>query len=170
MDFGQVDDFDVIGGFVVLDLAAGPIHAFDAELVARVDGGDHGNIRVPPIVQNIVLLRRFTHVHLDQGLHSVPVLVLEDSRDRPFANKVPSEAAFEGTAPRLRAFWLLNCFDRVNAEVTIDDGAMKSPINIMQTVGRCASRNFPATCRRYHDARTIDVVQVARGRGVPCAF
>src|SRR5690606_1336112 len=42
VDLGQVHVAHVVGAVVVADLAAGPVHALDAELVAGLDHGDHG--------------------------------------------------------------------------------------------------------------------------------
>ena len=42
VDLGEIDHVDVVGGVVVLDLAAGPVDALDAEFIAGIHHGDHG--------------------------------------------------------------------------------------------------------------------------------
>jgi hypothetical protein len=65
---GEIDVAHVIGRFVVVDEAAGPIVGLDDEIVARLDPRHNGNVRVPAIVDHVVLVRRFRQIDFDQGL------------------------------------------------------------------------------------------------------
>ncbi len=56
VDLRQVDHLDVGGVVVVLDLPSRPVDALDAELVAGLHPRDHGDVRVPSIVQDVQLL------------------------------------------------------------------------------------------------------------------
>jgi hypothetical protein len=59
MDLGQVDIADIVGAVVVPDLPAGPVVAFDPELVARFEHLDHGQVRMPPVMGlDVRLFRR----------------------------------------------------------------------------------------------------------------
>src|SRR6185312_1660208 len=51
MHFGEIDIAHIVGAVVILDLAAGPVEAFDAELVARLEHLDHGNVGMPAIMR-----------------------------------------------------------------------------------------------------------------------
>jgi hypothetical protein len=68
MHDGEVDITDVIGGLVVLDEAAGPIIGLDDEVIARLDPRHDRDIRMPAIVDHVVLVGRFRQIDLDQGL------------------------------------------------------------------------------------------------------
>ncbi len=56
----QVAVADVGGVVVVLDLTAGPVEGLDDEVVARLDGDDRRDIRMPAVVERLRLLRRAT--------------------------------------------------------------------------------------------------------------
>jgi hypothetical protein len=53
---GEVDKFDVIGRVIVLDLAARPVKALDADEVAGLNRRDCGDVWVPTIVERCGLL------------------------------------------------------------------------------------------------------------------
>ena len=55
---GQIDVANVVGGFVVLDEAAGPVVGLDDEVVARLDPGHDRNVRMPAVVDHVVLVGR----------------------------------------------------------------------------------------------------------------
>ena len=55
---GEIDIAHVVGVVVVLDLAAGPVEALDAELIAGLDPGDHRDVRMPAVVDHVVLVGR----------------------------------------------------------------------------------------------------------------
>ncbi|CFW42087.1 Uncharacterised protein [Bordetella pertussis] len=65
----KVDVAHVVGAVVVADLPAGPVVAFDAELVARIEPFDHGNIRVPAVVGlGRLVFRRLVEFDMKCGL------------------------------------------------------------------------------------------------------
>ena len=72
----QVDVADVIGEFVVLDEAAGPIIGLDDEVVARLDPRDHRDVRMPAVVDHRVLVGRFLEVDFYQRLRHCLLLLL----------------------------------------------------------------------------------------------
>jgi hypothetical protein len=51
VNFGEIDVAHIIGAVIILDLPAGPIEAFDPELVAGLHHLDHRNVRMPSIVR-----------------------------------------------------------------------------------------------------------------------
>ena len=64
----QIDVAHVIGGIVVLDEAAGPVVGLDDEVVARLDPRHDRNVRMPAIVDHVVLVGRLRKIDLDQCL------------------------------------------------------------------------------------------------------
>ena len=76
VDDRQVDVAHVVSAVVVLDEAASPVIGLDDEVVARIDPRDHGNVRMPPIVNHVVVVGRLREVDLDQCIrHSMLPLV-----------------------------------------------------------------------------------------------
>lgn len=65
---GQVDIADIVGGIVVGDGAAGPVHGLDDEVGARLDPGGDRNVRVPAIVQKLVFRRGLGKIDRNQCL------------------------------------------------------------------------------------------------------
>ena len=64
----QVDVAHVVGGVVVLDVAAGPVLGLDEEIVAGLDPGHDRNVRMPAVVDHVVLVGRLRQVDLDECL------------------------------------------------------------------------------------------------------
>ena len=62
------------GVVVVVDLAAGPIDALDAELIAGLALRDHRDVVVPAVVNDILLVGRRVDVDGDEGLAGGPGL------------------------------------------------------------------------------------------------
>ena len=54
--------------FVVLDEAAGPVVGLDDEVIARLDPLDDRNVRMPPVVDHVVLVGGFRKVDLHNRL------------------------------------------------------------------------------------------------------
>ena len=77
VNLAEINIAHVVGAVVVLDLAAGPVIALNDEIVARLDGGHQRNIRVPAVVDFVVLIGRLVQIDLDNGFsHSGRSLVL----------------------------------------------------------------------------------------------
>jgi hypothetical protein len=57
MDLTEVNVADVVSAVVVKNLATGPVHALDAELIAGFYIGDHGKVGMPAIMDTILLGR-----------------------------------------------------------------------------------------------------------------
>ena len=73
MHDAQVDIANIGGRIVILDEAAGPVIAFDDKVLTRLDRGDHWNVRMPAIVNHVVVVGGLRQVDLDEGIrHSVP--------------------------------------------------------------------------------------------------
>jgi hypothetical protein len=53
MDLRQIDILDVFGAVIVLDLATGPVYAFNFDGFAGCDLGAEGNIGMPPVLEVI---------------------------------------------------------------------------------------------------------------------
>ena len=68
MHNGQIDVADIVGGFVVLDEAPGPVIGLDHEVVAGLDPGHDRDVRVPAVVDHVVLVGRLAEIDLDQRL------------------------------------------------------------------------------------------------------
>jgi hypothetical protein len=64
----EVDVAHVVGAVVVLDKAAGPVEGLEDEVVAGVDPAGHRDVRVPAVVDVLVLDGRLRQVDLDQGV------------------------------------------------------------------------------------------------------
>ena len=64
----QIDVAHVVGGIVVLDEAAGPVIGLDDEIVAGIDPGHDRDIRMPAVVDHVVVIDRCGEVDLDQRL------------------------------------------------------------------------------------------------------
>ena len=64
----QVDVAHVVGRIVVLDEAAGPVVGLDDEVVARIDPRHDRNVRMPAIVDHVVVVGRLREIDLDQCL------------------------------------------------------------------------------------------------------
>jgi hypothetical protein len=71
MDLGQIHVAHVGGAVVVLDLPARPVKALHDEVITRLDRGDHRDIRVPAIMDHVVVVRRRAQVDLDDGFRHV---------------------------------------------------------------------------------------------------
>ena len=69
VDLGQVDDVDVLCAVVVLDLAARPIDALDSELRAGLHPRDDGDVRMPAVVNDVVLGGCRGQINLDERFH-----------------------------------------------------------------------------------------------------
>jgi len=67
MDLGEVHVANVVGAVVVKHLAAGPVHAFYAELVTGFDPIGHGDGGMPAIVDLGLLGGGFFEVNFDEG-------------------------------------------------------------------------------------------------------
>ena len=67
VDDRQVDVAHVVRAVVVLDEAAGPVVGFQHEVVAGVDPGGHGDVRVPTVVDVFVFVGRLVEVNLDES-------------------------------------------------------------------------------------------------------
>ena len=68
MHNGQIDVADIVGGFVVLDETAGPVIGLDHEILAGFDPGHDRDVRVPAVVDHVVLVGRLAEIDLDQRL------------------------------------------------------------------------------------------------------
>jgi hypothetical protein len=69
----QVDVADVVGAVVVLDEPAGPVVGLEDEVVAGLDPASHRHVRMPAVVDVLVLVRRLLEIDLDQGFrHGLP--------------------------------------------------------------------------------------------------
>ena len=66
MHFAQVNIAHVFGTVVIADLAARPVHALDNKVRAGLDRCHHGHVRVPAVMDVVVLLRALAQVDLDQ--------------------------------------------------------------------------------------------------------
>ena len=64
----QVDVADVVGGFVVLDEAPGPVIGLHDEVFARLHPFDDRNVRMPPVVDHLVLVWRIRKINLHNRL------------------------------------------------------------------------------------------------------
>jgi hypothetical protein len=65
----EVHDLDVPRIVVVPDLPAGPVDALDAKLIPGFDPRNHGNVRMPAVVQHLVFFRGFGDIDADQSFH-----------------------------------------------------------------------------------------------------
>jgi hypothetical protein len=61
----EIDIADIIGGIVVLDEAAGPVIGLHHEIFAGLHPLDDRDIRMPAVVNELVLVGRFLEVNLD---------------------------------------------------------------------------------------------------------
>ncbi|CEG51238.1 hypothetical protein PXNS11_150204 [Stutzerimonas xanthomarina] len=68
MHGGQVDVAHVGCIVVVLDCASGPVVGLENEVVTRLDPAGHRNVRMPAVVDLLVLGGRLIQVDLDQGI------------------------------------------------------------------------------------------------------
>jgi hypothetical protein len=50
MDFGKVNVAHIVGGVVIANLAAGPVHAFDLDDFVGLDGSICGVVRMPSVL------------------------------------------------------------------------------------------------------------------------
>ena len=64
----KIDVSHVIGRIVVLDEAAGPVVGLDDEIVARLDPRHHRNVRMPAIVDHVVVVGRLGKIDFNQCL------------------------------------------------------------------------------------------------------
>ena len=64
----QIDVAHVVGGIIVLDEAAGPVIGLDDEIITRIDPGHHRDVRMPAVMDHVVVVGRFGEIDLDQGL------------------------------------------------------------------------------------------------------
>jgi hypothetical protein len=65
---GKIDVADIVGGFIVLDESAGPIVGLHDEVFARLDPLDDRNVRMPPVMDQLVFVGRFLKVNLHDRL------------------------------------------------------------------------------------------------------
>ena len=73
MHDAEVDVAHVSGRFIVLDEPAGPVVALDDEILPRLHRGNHRNVRVPAVVDHVVVVSGLRQVDLDEGVrHSYP--------------------------------------------------------------------------------------------------
>ncbi len=77
MHDAQVDVAHVGSRVVVLDEAAGPVIAFDDEVLTRLDRGHHWNVRMPAVVDHVVFVSRLRQVNLDEGFRHDVLLYFE---------------------------------------------------------------------------------------------
>ena len=75
----QVDVAHVVGGIIVLDEAAGPVVGLDDEIVAGLDPGHDRNVRMPAVVDHVVVVGRFAEIDLDQCLWHQKLPFLPDN-------------------------------------------------------------------------------------------
>src|SRR5690606_26675873 len=66
VDLRKIHVSHILGAVIVPDLAAGPVVAFEDEIIAGLDLHGHRDIRVPAVVHAVVVVRGFVQVDLDQ--------------------------------------------------------------------------------------------------------
>ena len=65
---GEIDVAHVRGIVIVLDRAAGPVVGLEDEVIARIDPAGHRDVRVPAVVDLLVLGGGLVEVDPDQGI------------------------------------------------------------------------------------------------------
>ncbi len=65
---GKVHIAHVLGAVVVVDLASGPVVTLDDEVVARLDHGGHGDVRMPVVVYLGVVVGGLVQIDLDKSI------------------------------------------------------------------------------------------------------
>ena len=82
MHLGEVHVAHVLGVVVVMDLAAGPVVAFNDEVVAGLHHRRHGNVGMPAVVHHIVVVGRSVEIDFNDGLsHGVGSSSFSGKRD-----------------------------------------------------------------------------------------
>ena len=67
MHLGKIDVTHIGCVIVVLDLATGPVVTLDNEIVTGFNHCRHGNVRVPAIVNVVLIVGRFVKINFDNG-------------------------------------------------------------------------------------------------------
>jgi hypothetical protein len=65
VDDGEVDVTNIVGGVVVLNEAAGPIVGLNDEVLAGFHPCNHGDVRVPAVVDHVIFVRALGEVDFD---------------------------------------------------------------------------------------------------------
>ena len=71
MDLGKINVLNVRSVIRVRDLTSRPIYAFDSKLIPRVDHRNHWNLRMPPIMHNILFFRLCIQINFYKGIHII---------------------------------------------------------------------------------------------------
>src|SRR5579875_2720943 len=64
----EIDIADILGRIVVLDETAGPIITLNNKIRSRFDSCHHRNIRMPAVMNHIILVRGLREVYFDDGI------------------------------------------------------------------------------------------------------